>query len=213
VTGGVAVGKSTFALTLQRCLAEQQGQRVEIVSTDGFLMSDAALAEAGLLHRKGFPESYDHAALASFFHALREAEAQLSVPLYCHQARGIVAHKQVTRPDWLILEGVYAQQAARGSGLNSFAIFLEADQALIRGWYTQRFLRLHGQRFADQADALRRAEQLYSEINYPNYLSCIAPLRSSADVVLYKDAAHELRGRAPRRRAPAVMQEQSAAGA
>jgi len=200
VTGGVAVGKSTFAEKLRRSLQRQHDQRVEIVSTDGFLRADSDLVAAGLLHRKGFPESYDHTAIATFFRALRDGEAALSVPVYCHRARGCVGHQQLTRPDWLIIEGVYAQQPTRASGLDSYAIFLEADQALIRHWYTERFLRLHGHKFAERGEALQRAHQLYTEVNYANYLECIAPLRSSADLVLFKTAAHELRRR---RRSPA----------
>jgi uridine kinase len=91
----------------------------------------------------------------------------------------------------LIVEGVYAQQPARASGLPSYAIFIEAEQALIERWYTQRFLRLHAARYADTSQALRRAAQLYAEVNYANYVTCIAPLRSSADLVLHKSGAHE----------------------
>ena len=203
VTGGVAVGKSTFAQKLQQSLLQQHGGRVEIVSTDGFLRADAVLEEAGLLQRKGFPESYDHAALAAFFAALRDPAAQLSVPVYCHRARGCIGQQQLDRPDWLIIEGVYAQQPTRASGLDSYAIFLEADQELVRHWYTERFLRLHGHKFAKRAEALQRAEQLYTDVNYANYLSCIAPLRSSADLVLYKNAAHALRASHPHSMLPA----------
>jgi type I pantothenate kinase len=192
VTGGVAVGKSTFARKLQRVLMRRHGQRVEVVSTDGFLRSDTELTEAGIMHRKGFPESFDHEALAAFFEAVRDPEAQLSVPVYCHSARGCIGQRELGRPDWLIIEGVYAQQPTRASGLESYAVFLEADQVLIRHWYTERFLRLHGQRFSDREGAIARADQLYTDVNYSNYLSCIAPLLSSADHVLYKNAEHML---------------------
>jgi len=192
VTGGVAVGKSTFARKLQRVLMRRHGQRVEVVSTDGFLRSDSVLTEAGIMHRKGFPESFDHKALAAFFQAVRDPEAQLSVPVYCHSARGCVGQRELGRPDWLIIEGVYAQQPTRASGLESYAVFLEADQALIQHWYTERFLRLHGKRFSERERAIMRAEQLYTDVNYSNYLNCIAPLRSSADQVLYKNAEHML---------------------
>lgn len=192
VTGGVAVGKSTFARKLQRVLMRRHGQRVEVVSTDGFLRSDAVLTEAGIMHRKGFPESFDHEALAAFFQAVRDPEARLSVPVYCHSARGCVGQRELGRPEWLIIEGVYAQQPTRASGHESYAVFLEADQTLIQHWYTERFLRLHGQRFSDRAHAVARAEQLYTEVNYSNYLTCIAPLRSGADYVLYKNSEHML---------------------
>ena len=58
ITGAVAAGKSTFAEQL-RDLLMARGETVEIVSTDGFLMNNAALEAKGLIMRKGFPESYD----------------------------------------------------------------------------------------------------------------------------------------------------------
>jgi type I pantothenate kinase len=36
------------------------------VTTDGFLLPNAELERRGILHRKGFPESYDTAALLDF---------------------------------------------------------------------------------------------------------------------------------------------------
>ncbi|HTU59976.1 MAG TPA: hypothetical protein VMF89_16100, partial [Polyangiales bacterium] len=126
------------------------------------------------------------------FQAVGDPDARLSVPEYCHRARGCVGLRELGRPDWLIIEGVYAQQPTRASGLDSYAVFLEAEKALIQHWYTERFLRLHGQRFSDREQAVERAEQLYADVNYANYLSCISPLRGSADVVLYKNAEHSL---------------------
>src|SRR4051812_8349316 len=67
VAGSVAVGKSTTARLLQTLLAAAPGSpRVDLVTTDGFLMPNAALDARGLLGRKGFPESYDRRALVRF---------------------------------------------------------------------------------------------------------------------------------------------------
>ena len=64
VAGSVAVGKSTTARVLQALLARwEHHPRVDLVTTDGFLYSNAELQRRNLMHRKGFPESYDRRAL------------------------------------------------------------------------------------------------------------------------------------------------------
>ena len=40
--------------------------KVELVTTDGFLYPNAVLEAEGLMDKKGFPESYDGAALLRF---------------------------------------------------------------------------------------------------------------------------------------------------
>ena len=65
VTGGVAVGKSTLAEHLAVALD------AAVVATDGFLLDGPTLAERDLGHRKGFPESFDAAALRSFLDGWR----------------------------------------------------------------------------------------------------------------------------------------------
>src|SRR5918999_4869344 len=60
MAGRVAVGKSTTARILQSLLARWPNHpRVDLVTTDGFLHPNCVLEERGLMHRKGFPESYD----------------------------------------------------------------------------------------------------------------------------------------------------------
>ena len=58
--GSVAVGKSTTARILQRLLARWPATpKVDLVTTDGFILPNAVLEREGLMNRKGFPESYD----------------------------------------------------------------------------------------------------------------------------------------------------------
>ena len=58
--GSVAVGKSTAARLIVRLLQSLRPEwRVELVTTDGFLLPNAGSNERGILARKGFPESYD----------------------------------------------------------------------------------------------------------------------------------------------------------
>ena len=67
VAGSVAVGKSTTSRVLRELLARwPHHPRVELVTTDGFLLPNAELDRRGLLGRKGFPESYDQRGLLRF---------------------------------------------------------------------------------------------------------------------------------------------------
>ena len=64
VAGSVAVGKSTTARLIAHLLARfPDTPRVDLVTTDGFLLPNRVLEERGLMARKGFPESYDRRAL------------------------------------------------------------------------------------------------------------------------------------------------------
>ena len=60
------------------------------MSTDGFLYPYAELEARGLMLRKGFPDSYDVAALQSFIAAARDGAPDLSAPIYSHETYDIV---------------------------------------------------------------------------------------------------------------------------
>src|SRR5690606_2729257 len=67
IAGSVAVGKSTTARILHALLQRwPSSPHVELVTTDGFLLSIQVLEERGLAERKGFPESYDRARFVEF---------------------------------------------------------------------------------------------------------------------------------------------------
>src|SRR5262245_3545565 len=72
LTGSVASGKSTLAETLADQIRGWEGAPVvELIATDGFLFPNAELEARGALNRKGFPESYDVAAMIAALKALR----------------------------------------------------------------------------------------------------------------------------------------------
>ncbi len=76
IAGSVAVGKSTFARILRALLARWPDHpRVDLVTTDGFLLPNATLEVRGLMERKGFPESYDVRRLVQFMSDVKAARA------------------------------------------------------------------------------------------------------------------------------------------
>ena len=186
ITGAVAVGKSTFARALRRALLRRIGAPIELVCSDGFLISDAELKSTGAFDRKGHPESYRHAELAAFFAAIGAGAREISVPIYSHSTRGVVGQRSIAVPRALIFEGVYAVQPARASGLDCVSLFLDAEAEDIERSYLDRFVRLHGARFPNEADARSYGRQVYERVNRPNLALHIAPLRAQADHVLLR---------------------------
>jgi type I pantothenate kinase len=205
VTGSVAVGKSTFAQQLRSVLAAHpETDRLEIVSTDGFLFPNQVLAERGLRRRKGYPESYDVAALREAVAAIKRGE-QVAVPLYSHVTydvdRGRV--QVVASPDAVILDGLHlARIETPGRQLIDCLIYLDAEEADIERWFTERLLPLmeagvddqnsfyYAYRHLDPPARAGFAAKVWAEINLPNLREHIYADRTAADIVIRKGADH-----------------------
>ena len=96
LAGSVAVGKSTTARVLQQMLAHwPEHPRVALVTTDGFLLPNAELSRRGLLHRKGFPESYDRKALLRFVIDIKSGKDEVEAPTYSHLVYDVVPDEKV----------------------------------------------------------------------------------------------------------------------
>ncbi|MCA3564640.1 MAG: type I pantothenate kinase [Methylocystis sp.] len=215
IAGSVAVGKSTTARVLKALLSRWPNTpKVELVTTDGFLLPNAELQRLGLMERKGFPESYDAAAIVRFLSAVKAGERSVRAPTYSHLTYDVVPGDYVTvdRPDILIFEGLNVLQPGRlardgraiafVSDFFDFSVYLDAEEELIREWYISRFMRLRDTAFQDprsffqrytkmsEADALAYATGLWEKINLPNLRENILPTRPRASLVLRKGASH-----------------------
>jgi type I pantothenate kinase len=218
VAGSVAVGKSTTARLLQALLAAAPGApRVDLVTTDGFLLPNAVLEARGLLGRKGFPESYDRRALLRFLADVKSGRPDVSAPVYSHQSYDVVpgARQTVDRPDILVLEGLNVLQAGRRtdgtvpevflSDFFDFSVYVDAAEADIQQWYVDRFLALRRTAFQDSSAYFHRfaglsdeqardtAVGIWAAVNGPNLRMNIAPTRSRARLVLQKSGDHSVR--------------------
>ena len=135
----MAVGKSTTARVLRELLSRwPDTPRVELVTTDGFLFSNAVLEQRNLMERKGFPESYDRRALLNFVAAVKSGAPEVRAPRYDHLTYDILPGDEVVvhRPDVLIIEGLNVLQPARGgtdagtlavSDFFDFSIYVDAE--------------------------------------------------------------------------------------
>ena len=218
VAGSVAVGRSTTARLLQTLLSAAPGSpRVDLVTTDGFLMPNAALEARGLLGRKGFPESYDRPALLRFLADVKSGRDEVVAPVYDHQSYDIVPGRfqTVDRPDILVVEGLNVLQAGRRSDGSApevflsdffdFSVYVDAAETDIQQWYVDRFLALRRTAFQDTTAFFHRFASLTDEqaretalgiwaaVNGPNLRDNIAPTRSRARLVLQKANDHSVR--------------------
>ena len=222
VAGSVAVGKSTFSRVLRALLARWPAHpRVDLVTTDGFLLPNRELEERGLLARKGFPESYDARGLLQFMADVKAAKGAVHAPVYSHQAYDIVPgeFQVVDQPDIVIVEGLNVLQAASTSAAPEagrharvvvsdffdFSVYIDAREEDIERWYVSRFLTLretvfrnprsyfHRYASLSETEATATAQEIWRTINGVNLRENIVPTRDRARLVMEKDPDHTVR--------------------
>lgn len=215
IAGSVAVGKSTTARVLKELLARwPSSPKVDLVTTDGFLLPNEVLRRENLMDRKGFPESYDVGQLLRFLSAIKAGLPDVPAPVYSHLTYDVLPGEYVTidRPDILIFEGINVLQTRElpkdgkavpvVSDFFDFSVYIDAQEELIRAWYIERFMRLRETAFKDpqsffhryselSEDAARAiAEGLWQNINLRNLRENILPTRPRAGLILRKGADH-----------------------
>ncbi len=215
VAGSVAVGKSTTARVLKELLSRwPSSPKVDLITTDGFLMPNAALRERKLMERKGFPDSYDVGAILRFLSAIKAGEVNVRAPLYSHLSYDVLPdeYQVIDRPDILIFEGINVLQVRElpeggrtipfVSDFFDFSIYIDADETLIHNWYVDRFMRLRETAFRKPESFFHRyaqlsedsvraiAEGLWANINLKNLRENILPTRPRADLILRKGPDH-----------------------
>jgi len=210
LAGSVAVGKSTTARVLEALIAGWPDRpSVELVTTDGFLMSNAELEALGLLARKGFPESYDRGALRRFVSALKAGEPEVRCREYSHLIYDVMPDRErvLRQPDVVIVEGLNVLQTGSRACVSDyfdFSIYLHASLTDLRDWYVSRFLKLRDtafrnphsyfRRYAEEGDAAAnaRALEIWGTINEVNLVENIEPTRGRADLILEKGRDHRV---------------------
>ncbi|MEM7774816.1 MAG: type I pantothenate kinase [Pseudomonadota bacterium] len=217
IAGSVAVGKSTTARVLRALLARWPDHpRVDLVTTDGFLYPNAELERRGIMHRKGFPESFRTGDLLNLLATVKSGSGTAKAPRYSHFHYDVLPddYTVIERPDILIVEGLNVLQPARlpkdgeaipyVSDFFDFSIFLDAETSVIEKWYLTRFLKLRETAFRDPAayfhrystlsdeEARARALEIWRTINRVNLVENILPTRQRARLILSKGRDHSI---------------------
>lgn len=210
IAGSVSVGKSTISRLLQALLSRwPEHPKVALVTTDGFLFPNRVLEERGIMHRKGFPESYDLARLVQFMADVKSAKSPVRAPVYSHFAYDIVdgEFQTVDAPDILILEGLNVLQSGKGhpafvSDFFDFSIYIDASETDLLEWFIERFAKLRNTAFKDprsyfhrfaeipEIEALDLAANIWETINLVNLRQNILPTRERAKLILWKGPRH-----------------------
>jgi type I pantothenate kinase len=215
MAGSVAAGKSTTARILRHLLARWPNHpKVDLVTTDGFLLANAVLNREGLLARKGFPESYDLPSLLRFLSDIKAGRRSVAAPVYSHLFYDVLAGERVVidGPDILIVEGLNVLQTSRPprdgkaipyvSDFFDFSVFIDADENALRDWYVDRFLTLRQTAFRDprsyfhrysaldDPEARETATRIWETINLVNLRENVLPTRQRADLILRKSSDH-----------------------
>jgi type I pantothenate kinase len=224
VGGSVAVGKSTTARVLQALLQRWPNvPKVDLVTTDGFLLPNAVLEREGIMDKKGFPESYDLPALLRFLTDVKAGRRPARAPVYSHMVYDIVPGEsvEIDRPDILIVEGLNVLQAGRPpkdgkaipfvSDFFDFSCYIDAEESVLEQWYVERFIRLRETAFRDpqsyfhryskttEQEAKETALSIWRRINLMNLHENILPTRQRASLILKKGADHKIEEVALRR--------------
>ena len=215
IAGSVAVGKSTTARILKELLGRWEiSPKVDLVTTDGFLYSNAELKKRGLMDKKGFPESYNVREVLRFLSDIKAGKKRVKTPLYSHVHYDVLPNKFeiIDQPDILIFEGINVLQSSDlvqdgvavpfVSDYFDFSIFVDAKKEYAEKWYLDRFMRLRDTAFRDPAsffhrfsalgddEALEYAQGLWNDINLVNLKENILPTRPRANLVLRKGSNH-----------------------
>jgi type I pantothenate kinase len=211
VAGSVAVGKSTVSRLLKEMLSRwQTTPKVALITTDGFLYPNAELEKRNIMHRKGFPESYDRLALLKFVADIKSGADKVSAPVYSHLSYDIVPGEtvEIESPDVVIIEGLNVLQSPGQdqdvalSDYFDFKIYVDAEVENITEWFLNRFEKLREGAFTNPKSyfhkyaempyeaALDRANEIWRTINLPNLVENIQPTKSRATLVLKKGKEH-----------------------
>jgi type I pantothenate kinase len=213
ITGSSASGKSSFAQVLKELFHRFPEQpRVEIVSTDSFLLPNRILHERGILEKKGFPESYDWKRFLQFMLDIKTGADEVEIPVYSHLLYDLVPDQSqsIAAPDILLIEGVnllHPQTTLSATPIQSLfdlLIYLDAEPEHLFHWFMKRFQEFRNlARNAPQSyyydlaqlpdeEALSIAEQAWQEINLPNLQTYIYPQRHRAKLIIKKGANHQV---------------------
>jgi type I pantothenate kinase len=216
IAGSVAVGKSTTARIIQTLLNQLiPSLKTDLITTDGFLYPNQVLNDKAIMHRKGFPESYDMPSLVSFIADIKGGKLNVEAPTYSHLTYDITEEKKIiSKPDILIIEGLNVLQNSYDypnkqhnrfvSDFLDFSIYVDASKEQLKQWYVERFLKLRTSAFKQKGayfshytelsikKSIEKAQYIWDTINGLNLEENILPTKNRANLILSKTKNHSV---------------------
>ncbi|QNQ81304.1 type I pantothenate kinase [Lactobacillus sp. PV034] len=210
IAGSVAAGKTTFAQNLKANL-EKEDRKVEIISTDSFLMSNAELTAKDLMDQKGFPISINWNALNNFLKNVKLGNTNIPYRLYSQERSDLVPDKVGILPqtDVLIVEGINILELPTNNGempsdYVDYAIYLDSSETNLEAWYLERYHRMldlnrdnpdnffYKWAHTDRQKADEFAKEVWLNVNIKNLHEYIAPTKKRADMIVTKSFDHSI---------------------
>ncbi|ARC54920.1 hypothetical protein AOQ88_01520 [Candidatus Riesia sp. GBBU] len=214
VTGSISSGKSTISKLIRFLLSVLLKKKVDIVNTDSFIYPNYFLEKMGIIHKKGFPVSYNIKKLMNFFYLIKSKNKRISVPIYSHLIYDIVPNrkKKIENLDILIIEGLHILQNFQiqyGKNRNfilsdfiDFSIYIDAKERFLKRWYIDRFLdfckissnrkNIYSCKYSKmrKEDIIKEAKKFWDKINTVNLKKNILPIKDRANLVITKEDNH-----------------------
>ncbi len=210
IAGSVAAGKSTTSRLIADLISLYlPNLKVDIISTDHFLYSNAELQTRGIMNQKGFPKSYDWDNLQRVLSDLKSGKNEIETPIYSHEVYDITGETATYhKPDIVLLEGINVLQAGNGfrpiSDWLDFKLYVDAEEPFVFNWYWKRVQNLvkHAEhnpssyfsqfQTMDKEALFSFSKRIWRDINAVNLKDYILPSRERADVILKKAEDHTI---------------------
>lgn len=212
--GSVASGKSFFAEQFYDHLKNNCKLKTGIISTDNFIMPNKNLEKKKIMHRKGFPESYDVEALMSTLQSLKNHKS-VKIPLYDQSISDISSKKHMIPSglDIIIIEGINILQVGaivkgKRKGLLisdylDYSIYIDARERYLKDWFYRRLVKKKSKwkkaRIKKNLTRKNRKEfrkwamDIWRSVNKVNLDNYILPFKERADLILFKAHNHSIK--------------------
>lgn len=138
---------------------------------------------------------------------MKSGEDKVEAPVYSHLTNNV---EVIGNTDILIVEGINVLKVNNShhvfvSDFFGFSIYIDTDESNIREWYIERFLLLQKTAFLDresyfhqyknlsQGEAIKKATEIWVDINAKNLKENILPTRRRANIVIRKGHDHKIK--------------------
>ena len=212
--GSVASGKSFFAEQFYDHLKKNCKLKTGIISTDNFIMPNKNLKRKNIMHRKGFPESYNIDALMKTLQSLKNHKSIMS-PVY-DQSISDVSNKKHRVPsglDIIIIEGINILQVGAIvkkkynqlliSDYLDYSIYIDVQERYLKDWFYKRLVKKKSKwkkaRIKKNLTRKNRKEfrkwamGIWRNVNKVNLDNYIQPFKERADLILFKAHNHSIK--------------------
>ena len=177
ISGASGSGKSTLAKEIERYLPGSL-----LLSLDRYYLSKAEQIEINGFYNFDYPTAIDNALLKEHLSALK-SDGTANVPVYDFTVSKRAGYEQVSAAGTIIIDGLFS-----GSLLSAEAdisIFVDVDLELA-------FKRRIERDMSERGRTLESVTGQYNRDVLPAYHDHIAPLRSTADMVLLNNTSIDL---------------------